>query len=89
MSNNILSMKVGDNQIEIRYSGTLKKKFEILHNDIVVETKESRSFPRYFTFEAVEANEYIYYEVDFARGNDDGPGFFRVMRNREEILKTW
>ena len=87
MSNNILKMKVGDNDIEIRYSGTLKKKFEVFHNGIVVETKESRSFPKYFTFEAVEANEYTYYEVDFARGNADGPGFYRVTRNREEILK--
>jgi hypothetical protein len=89
MSNNILSMKIGDNHIEIRYTGTLKKKFEVLHNGIVVETKEARRFPRYFTFEAVEANEYIYYEVDFARGNDGDPGFFKVTRNREEILKIW
>ncbi|MHA1907662.1 MAG: hypothetical protein ACW98Y_10245 [Candidatus Thorarchaeota archaeon] len=87
MSKNILSMKVGHNHIEIRYSGTLKKKFEVLHNGIVVETKEARRFPKYFTFEVIEANEYTYYEVDFARGNDDGPGFYRVMRNREEILK--
>jgi hypothetical protein len=87
MSTNILSMKIGDNHIEIRYTGTLKKKFEVLHNGTVVETKESRQFPRYFTFEAVEANEYAYYEVDFARENDGRYAFFKVKRNREEILK--
>ena len=80
-------MKVDDNHIEIRYSGTLKKKFEVLHNGIVVETKEARQFPKYFTFEVMEANEYIYYEVDFVRGNDGRYGPFSVKRNRGEIMK--
>ena len=87
MTRNILTLKFNEHKVTFTSSGSVKKSYEVIHDGIVVISKESWRHPRFLAFDVIEDGETVRYNIESFLGNRFQLAYYRVRRNHETILQ--
>jgi hypothetical protein len=88
MTRNLLSVNVNGYWIEVLSHGTFKRKVEVKHNGVTVETKKSRDGSGDLVFDVDEDGETVHYSITSNLGSEFNSEFYEVRRNYIPIMRV-